>query len=214
MQQVKLGHQDRLAILAQLCYEKGVNPSKGNYAGFVRGIACGKLFLSKQTALQLTKTLTTAYYHDKWKSLIGELNEGLQPTINTPKPQTWQPQTTTQTNSQTEPFTLTPKDQANILYSKAKRDTYNNVGRITEADLKEQCLTTEEAIELWQRHFSKFDIEQRSNCLLIFWDGKEIMRSNRDLNRVIQPIEKISANPEGDIVDDTYDETAPQAKEG
>jgi hypothetical protein len=203
-------HSDRLEILAQLCHERDVNPSKGNYANFVRSIVCGKMFLSNQTAIQITKTLTTAYYTDRWQSLLKDLNQGL-PIISgstvTPL------EIKTESNIE-KPKTkiITAKQKAQNLQGTARRDTYNNVGRNTQYDLNELELSLDEALQLWQEFYPKYDAEIKGNCILIYWDTKAELRSQRDLQKTVQPTMPKISSPEGDIIDDTYDETAPEVK--
>lgn len=212
----RLSHQDRLAILAQLCYERGVNPQKGNYAGFVRAVCCGKLFLSNQTAIQLTKTLTTAYYADRWNDLLGKLNEGQSVGEEgcALQPLTWNPQPQQENvKAETKKAELSLKQLSQILYGKAQRDTFNCIGRITEADAKEINLTIEEAQQIWSHHHTKFETEIRGNCLLIFWNGKGEMRSQRNLLCTVQPTEPQITAQTGDIVDDTYDKTVSEVND-
>ena len=75
----KLTRQDRLYVLAKACKEKEVNPDEGNYAGVVRGICAGELFISSKAAQDLIEDLTRAYKHNKWQRLLGAENETEQP---------------------------------------------------------------------------------------------------------------------------------------
>lgn len=206
--------QDRLEILAQLCHDQEVNPSRGNYAAFVRSIICGRMFLSNQTAIQITKTLTTAYYHDKWQSLLKTLNNGTVPPAQPEPPglqtQMWNPQPQKEAD---EPKIFTSEQKAKVLYQMAKRDTYNYIGRITFSDANEENLSLTQAMEIWKLYNKKYEIEERGNCLLIYWDSKAELRSQRDLLKTVQPIQQATQNLEGDIYDDTYDSNAPGVME-
>jgi hypothetical protein len=161
--------------------------------------------------------LTTAYYSDRWKSLLKELNNGIEDHTTEPMKPTniWNPQPAVEHENkhQTEIQTLTPKQLTQIMYASARRDTFDNIGRITPTELNEIGLSIEEAINLWTEQYPKFEIENRSNCLLIFWNTKAETRSQRDLQKTIQPTEPQIAAPEGDIIDETYDEQAPLVKE-
>jgi hypothetical protein len=58
---------------------------------------------------------------------------------------------------------------------------------------------------LLQTYYSNLDSEVRGNILFVYWDGKETVRSLRDLNRIVQPENPIyhpKDNPEGDITED------------
>jgi len=163
----KHSHSERLYILAKACMEKNVNPEKGNYAGFVRGICAGELFIRNKAAQELIEDLTLAYRYDKWQCLLETENETEQPqetatytlnkivlqpprvnplknlTLNEPlQPvKTVQPKTL---DMDAEKYLTkiaapgpTEKQYAQIFYAKAEHDILNGIGRITLSDAKE-----------------------------------------------------------------------------
>lgn len=59
-----------LAVLATACAERGISPADNLYASFVKGFCCGKLHISVRSSKELTRTLTAAWRHDRWQSLL------------------------------------------------------------------------------------------------------------------------------------------------
>ncbi len=245
MQQQRLTRQDKLYILAKACTEKSVNPDKGNYAGLIRGVCAGRLFVSAKAAQELTCDLTAAYRFDKWQAILGTENETEQtqetitytPRTFSPNPPTLnplktlkltmplepikkvQPKTSTREDAEADAYLnkyaatantrLTEQQTALVLHSQAEKDRFNGIGRITLHDawqiVGNKNLTTEDLKELWQKHYPGIEAETRGNALLIFWDGKETMRSVRDLNRTVQPktpVFNAQNSMEGDIAED------------
>lgn len=232
----RLTRQDRMYILAKACKEKGVNPNKGNYAGTIRGVAAARLFISQKAAKELTQDLTLAYRFDKWQSIL-ETETETEPTTYTPNKISLQPPRVNPLKTLTlekplqpvktvqpkpvdpdaenylaniaTPTKPTEKQYAQILYSKAQRDTLNGIGRITLSEAKEvynnKKTTIDQIQNLLQTFYVDLETEIRGNILLVYWDGKTATRNMRDLTRVIQPKNPVyhyKNNPEGDILEE------------
>lgn len=112
-------------------------------------------------------------------------------------------------NELSTPTKPTEKQYAQILYAKAEHDILNGIGRITLSEAKEitqdKNITINQIQTLLQKYHPTIEVEARGNILLVFYDGKETVRSLRDLNRTIQPENPIyhpKDNPEGDITED------------
>ena len=220
-----------MRILAELCNQKNVNPSKGNYAGFIQKMAITHLQVSISSVKELTTSLTIAYRTDKWQSLLG-INEAQtqgynsditkkevnyiqhQPSIQSELQrlaQTTQPTPlkTMPTKPAYQPDHLTQQQIAKILYGTATKDTFDGIGRLILSEARQitenKTMQIEELAQFWQQHYPLIDAEIRGNVLLIFWDGKEDVRSIRDLNKLVQPKDPsfyAKNNPEGDISED------------
>jgi hypothetical protein len=120
-----------------------------------------------------------------------------------------QPVKTVEHQQATQPDKLTPKQIAKIFYGVAQRDTFNGVGRIILSDARNitdnKHLQISDLQTLWQTHYPLIDCEVRSNTLAIYWDGKDTIRLQRNLNTIIQPktpVFKPKNNPLGDIDED------------
>ncbi len=113
---------------------------------------------------------------------------------------------------------LSEQQLAKILYNNAKNDTFDGVGRIILSEARETLenpkLTIQDLYQFWAKHYPLIDADYKSNILLVYWEGKETMRSQRDLNRTVQPETPLiysADNPAGDILED--DEGVVEAKE-
>jgi hypothetical protein len=76
------------------------------------------------------------------------------------------------------------KLQARILHSLAQRDCFDGVGRIflleARQALRRPELTSSDITDLWQEYYSGETAEEKQfNLVLIYFDGKETVRSIR-----------------------------------
>jgi hypothetical protein len=135
------------------------------------------------------------------------LNEPLQP-VKTVQPKPLDTDAQNYLNQLSAPKP-TEKQYAQILHAQAEHDIANGVGRITLSDAKEitqdKNITIDQVQELLQTYYPNLEVEARGNILLVFYDGKNTVRSLRDLNRIVQPKNPAyhpKDNPEGDITED------------
>lgn len=224
---------DRLSIIAQICTDNNVNPSRGNYAGLVRQVCVTHLSMSQNDAKKATRDLTTAYYTDRWRSLLQteeetvEGNTGFEPnriTLKmagqdrealhrdmenlTQKPLGEMVQKV-ETQKPMQSDGLTDKQKALILRGIAQRDSFNGVGRIILSYARDALdmpkLQIHELMNFWRTQYPLLDADYKSNVLCIYWDGKDTVRDQRQLERIVQPTApKMFAgdNPPGDIEED------------
>lgn len=77
-----MNRSDQLAVLAQICNDNKVTPQQGNYAALIRKICATHLYISEAKTKELTRSLTTAYYTDRWGSLLNPQEENCEFTPN------------------------------------------------------------------------------------------------------------------------------------
>ena len=258
-----MNRDTRLTILAQHCIMNNINPQTGNYAAQIRRVAITYLGANEAQAKELTRSLTTAYYTDKWTAILpppenfDEVagNTGLEPNRLTLKPGEATIENVTQqsnteatsltdqrvevhttmanmfTNTPTEPIKklianpthqqdrLTEKQICKILKNIAEKNCFGSTGRITIFDARDAAdnkhLQISEVQDMWRRNYPTLEAETRSNVLLIYFDGKNAGQLNI-YNPKIQPREYLfnsKSNPDADIIDEEYDETAPEEKD-
>jgi hypothetical protein len=161
-----MNRSDQLAVLAQICTDNNVTPQQGNYAVLIRKICATHLYVSEAKTKELTRSLTTAYYTDRWSNLLNPTEEhyeyttnkleNLPVTSNTAATNATQERTQVHEammfltqNSHPEPpkkvdpqptpqqDNLTEQQIAQIFYGVAQRETSNNVGRIILSDARD-----------------------------------------------------------------------------
>jgi hypothetical protein len=174
--------------LATVCKQKNVTPNSNTYMTIIQTVCCGKFLLSKIKARELASTLTSAYKHDRWGEILGEIE------VQTDDHKT---------NNVKECFIKSPsikqtiKQQAQTLKHIAQKDTFNGVGRLHLAEIQFELgqLSADQIIGIWQATYPEQTIEQNGNVLLIYWQGKANLREQRNLKATIQP-SPITMNPE------------------
>lgn len=161
-----MNRSNQLTVLAQICTDNNVTPQQGNYAGLIRKICATHLYVSESKTKELTRSLTTAYYTDRWSSLLNPIEEHYEYTTNKLEnlPVTSNTVATNATqeriqvhetmafltqNTHPEPpkkvepqptpqqDKLTEQQIAQIYYGVAQRETSNNVGRIILSDARD-----------------------------------------------------------------------------
>lgn len=224
--------ENHLSIIAQVCIENKIYPNNGTaFAGLVRKVAIGHLFVPEAKAKEYTSALKTIYEANKWTPLLSNMEEeteAVESTIQVNKINLVYPQQSVQDEMkkiadkiQSEPVKKqeqkqsiqqdkpTSKQIAQALYNHAKNDTYNDVGRITLYDARDitdnKHLTIQETREIWTQHYPLIDCETKSNVLLIYWSGKEDYKLGNSSQPVIipsqAPLFSPKEQPQGDILD-------------
>jgi hypothetical protein len=163
--------EDRLYVLATVCKQKGITPNGSTYMSVIQAVCCGKFLLTKAKARELASTLTSAYKHDHWAEILGETTIE-QTDIITQRPDIALPQK----------GKYTIKQEAKMLFQIAQKDTFNGVGRLqlTEVQYELGALTADQIIGIWQATYPNKTIEQQGSIFLIYWQGKDEVRNQRN----------------------------------
>jgi hypothetical protein len=165
--------EDRLYVLATVCKQKGITPNGSTYMSVIQAVCCGKFLLTKAKARELASTLTSAYKHDHWAEILGETQTIIEQTdIIIQRPDIILP----------EKGKFTIKQEAKIMFQIAQKDTFNGVGRLHFAEVQYElgALTADQIIGVWQATYPNKTIEQQGNIFLIYWQGKEEVRNQRN----------------------------------
>lgn len=191
--------EDRLYVLATVCNQKGITPNSNTYMTIIQTVCCGKFLLAKTKARELAQILTSAYHHDHWAEILGDPQLYIKQTEASPQ----------RVPHQTAKYT--PKQEAKILFQMAKRDTYNGVGRLQLSEVQFELgkITAEEILETWMNIYPKQTIVQQGNIFLIYWAGKETVKTQRSnmtpINLNVNP--SMQASKEYYYVEPEYEKT-------
>lgn len=165
MTEQKLSRQDHIYIIARTLKERGLGPQSNLYKGAIIRICAANFQLAKPKVDEITRILTTAYHTDRWNSILGE---------TTPPPQE-------ENEIPTINLTKLTKNNAATLKAMAKRDTFDNVGRLIMSEIKLELgyNTPQEVIDAWETYNPKDNIEQTGNIFKIYWGGKTNVQEER-----------------------------------
>lgn len=199
---------DKLFILASVCNQNKITPDHPAYMGLIIKVATSKLSMSIESAKEYATDLTAAYSADKWQTITTtteetEAAEPSEPAQVEPEPpmvnsfktlqltQPLEPIKTVPTKTVYEPE-LSPKTTAQILLRLAHQDDFNGVGRLTLAqvryELQDKSLQLQDITRLLNQYAPQSTIETRpGNTILIYFDGKDTIKYNRQAMRMIQP---------------------------
>lgn len=110
------------------------------------------------------------------------------------------PQPTTQQDH------LTDKQIAQILYNKAKHDTFNGTGRIILGEARDiadnKHMQIADVLIFWQQHYPLIEAETKSNIVLVYWKGKLDRSIIPPIIPKKAPVFKPQENTTGDIFED------------
>jgi hypothetical protein len=166
------------------------------------------------TVMDAPPSITQATHHTQERESIH--TEMLKLASNThPKPiKTVEAKQTIQTDH------LTEQQIARVLYGVAQRDTFDGVGRIILSDARtitdDKHLQIDDLLTLWRKYYPIIDIDSKSNVALIYWEGKDTMRDQRDIKKFVQPTAPVytaKTNPDGDISEDEEVEVVKDGEE-
>jgi hypothetical protein len=166
--------EDRLYVLATVCKQKGITPNGSTYMSVIQAVCCGKFLLTKAKARELASTLTSAYKQDHWAEILGEI------TVETDQHRLNKIEDCIIKAPSKGKYTI--KQEAKMLYQIAQKDTFNGVGRLQLAEVQYElgALTADQIIGVWQATYPDKTIEQQGNIFLIYWQGKEEVRNQRN----------------------------------
>lgn len=223
--------KERLRTVARLAKENGINPDMNTFAGFVIKVVCTNFGLTRATANQDLDSLVIAWT-DKWKTLLNDeeviVEEDAQPKTR-PLPElekpsdvraflaSWKPkcEPVKRVERKTEvsynqPWTR--NEIAVILYSKARNDMFDGVGRVLLSEAREladnKLLSFEEMVNIFQRKYPTINVSRASgNIMLVYFNGREALKIYRKVNAKVQPMapelmgENEYKNPEEVVAD-------------
>jgi hypothetical protein len=212
----KFSRAEKLYVLSQICITNNITPTTPTYVGLIIRVCTSKFSMSKETAKTYADDLKSAYDADQWEGLAkahteedpAETDENA-----TYTPRTFEPQTPTLnalkplTYKSTVPIKHidhkqvlhpepAPQTIAQQLMYMAQQNDMSGVGRIRLAearyDLDDKTLRAEDITRLLKQYYPKTDCEQRAgNIILVYFDGKNNVKLNREIHRVIP--EKVPA---------------------
>lgn len=197
----KYAKEDALEYIITVSERNNLTPNQNTFAGYVIKTCIAKFAMPRADAKKILEMLNVAYRADKWRRFKETLVRP-DVIREAPKTQTVTPRTFEDANNEVQqtiakmtssnhtPINYAPVKQATqqdritqtqftrTLYTIAKHDTdLDNVGRILLSDARDaadnQKLTPWDVIRYWQVSYPTIDIENKSNVLLVYWDGKQ-----------------------------------------
>jgi hypothetical protein len=208
----KYSRNDKLYILAKVCTDNFITPNSTNYMATIIRVATSKLLISNESAHEYATDLTSAYHADRWHTILYGNQTTDETTTETPvnTTDTFDTQTPTLNTlkicqGKTTPVNhieskhnaaqetdITPRDQAKIILELARKDIFNDIGRVSLAEVRyefnDKTLRLTDIETLVTKHFPKIEVEQRpGNILAVYFDGKESVRDQRRAVRIVQP---------------------------
>jgi hypothetical protein len=226
---------DRLYGLAAYCQQKKVTPDDNKYAGIIIQICTAQFGMSREAAMKMAADLKSAYGHDKWASILSGASISSQvdeqsssnveeqpaspvekhPTLealNKLFQQKSEPVKLLQPHRTVKEPDIAPATIADNLIELAEKNNMNGVGRLTLAEVRyefgDKAILVKDIVGLLAQHAPNITVETRpGNIVLLYFNGKEATRAQRDANRKVQPMPP--AIPSDVTVDDnpkdTYD---------
>jgi hypothetical protein len=214
----------RLQIIVEYCLKNSITPQKNNFADIVVSIEVSKMGRTAKQASEDVNILCIAYRTEKWKSYTTEDTENTNEQVNIPKvdiPRGTPPDIKETikkitagphekihhqaTKESIQIDRLSEEQEAKILYNMAQKDIFDGVGRIilpeARRELDNKALTCQDIATLWLKYYPIVEVEQKSNVLLIYFEGKD--RYLQEISKRPPIIPEKFKNPKTDIIDVT-----------
>lgn len=231
---LKNERMERLRTLALLARENDLTPNKNTFAGFILKVCCTNFGLGRSVAQKDLAFLVTAWNGDKWKNLLAEEESSETESMvktEVQKDSMRSPYVPSQSEAHKivasikpsgEPIKhvepqdtsvafdrgLTRNETAIIMYSKARSDIFDGIGRVLLSDIRgitdNKKMSVADMITIWEGKYPTIEVSQATgNVMLVYFDGKEATRFARKSKIVIPSNEPIfKPSDSGDVYDD------------
>lgn len=204
--------KERLRTLARLAKENKLNPDMNTFAGFILRVVCTQFGLTRTSANQDLDSLVIGWKADKWESLLDdeEVIEDVLPQqravqelekpseirsiIATLKPSGEPIKRMERKVEASYNPEWTRNEIAVILYSRARSDMFDGVGRVLLSEAREltnnKLLSFDDMVKIFQNKYPTIDVSRASgNIMLVYFHGKDATKIFRKSARTtVQPM--------------------------